>query len=45
MPELHLKQPQFTYSACVPFLVNERIRERINIFLRGTDNLKHFHSN
>ena len=23
MPELHLKQPEFTYSACGPFIMKE----------------------
>ena len=28
MPEMHLKQPRFTYSACGPFTKNrERIQE------------------
>ena len=28
MPEMHLKQPEFTYSACEPFTKNkERIQE------------------
>ena len=28
MPEMHLKQPRFTYSACGPFAKNkERIRK------------------
>ena len=25
MPEMHLKQPQFTYSACGPFSKNKRL--------------------
>ena len=29
MPEMHLKQPQFTYSACGPFTTN---KERIQKF-------------
>ena len=29
MPEMHLKQPGFTYSACVPFTKN---KERIQKF-------------
>ena len=37
MPELHLKQPGFTYCACGPFTKH---RERILKF-RKTDNLKH----
>ena len=28
MPEMHLRQPEFTYSACGPFIKNkERIRK------------------
>ena len=28
MPEMHLKQPEFTYSGCGPFTKNkERIKE------------------
>ena len=30
MPEMHLKQPGFTYSACIPFTKNE---ERIEKFM------------
>ena len=41
MPELHLKQPVFTYSACGPF--TEHL-ERIQIF-RETGNLKHLYRN
>ena len=27
MPEMHLRQPEFTYSACEPFTINkERIQ-------------------
>ena len=29
MPEMHLKQPRFTYSACEPFTKN---KERIQKF-------------
>ena len=39
MPELHLKQPRFTYSACAPFTKH---RERIKKF-RETGNLKHLY--
>ena len=28
MPEMHLKQPRFTYSACDPFTKNKEIIER-----------------
>ena len=31
MPEMHLKQPGFTYSACGPFIKN---KERIEKFMR-----------
>ena len=27
MPEMHLKQPEFTYSACDPFTKNKRIEK------------------
>ena len=30
MPELHLKQPAFTYSACGPFTKNKMISEFLN---------------
>ena len=41
MPELHLKQPGFTYSAWGPFT---KYHERIQKF-RETDNLKHLYRN
>ena len=31
MPEMHLKQPGFTYSSCVPFTNNQ---ERIEKFMQ-----------
>ena len=34
MPEMHLKQPKFTYSACVPFIKN---KERIQKFKETGD--------
>ena len=34
MPELHLKQPQFTYSACGPLTRN---KERIERFKESGD--------
>ena len=40
MPELHLKQPGFTYSACGPFTKCERIQK-----FRETGNLKHLQRN
>ena len=41
MPELHLKQPVFTYSACGPFTKHP---ERIQKF-RETGHLKHLYRN
>ena len=41
MPELHLKQPGFTYSACELFTKH---REKIQKF-RETGNLKHLYRN
>ena len=41
MPELHLKQLGYTYSACEPFTKH---RERIQKF-RKTNNLKHLYRN
>ena len=41
MPELHLKQPGFTYSACGPFTKHH---ERIQKF-KETGNLKHLSRN
>ena len=41
MPELHLRQPAFTYSACGPFT---KRCERIQKF-RETGNLKHIYKN
>ena len=32
MPEMHLKQPNFTYSACGPFTKN---KERIEKFMKN----------
>ena len=34
MPEMHLKQPQFTYSACGPFTKN---KEKIQKFKETGD--------
>ena len=34
MPEMHLRQPQFVYSACVPFTIH---KERIRGFKRTSD--------
>ena len=34
MPEIHLKQPGFTYSACEPFTKN---KERIQKFIETED--------
>ena len=41
MPELHLKHPEFTYSACVPFT---RHRDGIQIS-KETGNFKHLYRN
>ena len=41
IPELHLKQPGFTYSTCGPLTKH---REKIQKF-RETGNLKHIHTN
>ena len=41
MPELHLKQPGFTYSACGPFTRN---KERIEKFMQ-TGNTDFIYSN
>ena len=41
MPELHLKQPGFTYSTCGPITKH---CERIQKF-RETDNLRHLYGN
>ena len=41
MPELHLKQPGFTYRACGAFTKH---RKKIQKF-RETDNFKHFYRN
>ena len=41
MPELHLNQPEFTYSTCGSFTKH---RQRIEIF-REAGNFKHFYRN
>ena len=41
IPELQLKQPGFTYSACRPFTKH---RERLQKY-RETNNLKHLYGN
>ena len=41
IPELHLKQPEFTYSACGP---SAKYREKLRK-LRETGNLEHFYKN
>ena len=41
IPELQLKQPGFTYSACRPFTKH---RERLQKY-RETNNLKHLYRN
>ena len=40
MPEMHLKQPGFTYSACGPFTKNkERIKEKKHLKLQVIENM------
>ena len=41
MPEMHLRQPDFTYSACGPFTKN---KERIEIFMQ-TENTDFIYRN
>ena len=41
MPEMHLKQPEFTYSACGPFTKN---KERIQKF-KETEDTKYIYRN
>ena len=41
MPEMHLKQPGFTYSACGPFTKNKK---RIQKFKETVD-LRYIHKN
>ena len=41
MPEMHLRQPGFTYSACGPFTKN---KERIQRF-KETGDLRHIYQN
>ena len=41
IPEIHLKQPGFTYSACEPFIKN---KERIQKF-KGTCDTKYIYRN
>ena len=41
MPEMHLKQPRFTYSACGPFTKN---KERIKKF-KKTGDTNYFYKN
>ena len=41
MPEMHLKQPGFTYSACGPFT---KSKERIEKFMQ-TGNIDFIHKN
>ena len=41
MPEMFLKQPVFTYSACVPFTKNKK---RIQKF-KGTENTSYIYKN
>ena len=41
MPEMHLRQPRFTYSACVPFTKH---KERIKKF-KETGNTRYIYTN
>ena len=41
MPEMHLRQPAFTYSACGPFTKN---KERLQRF-KGTGNSRYIYQN
>ena len=41
MPKMHLKQPEFTYSACRPFTKN---KERIQKF-KETEDTKYIYRN
>ena len=41
MPEMHLRQPQFVYSACEPFT---RHKQRINKF-KQTDDTRYIYRN
>ena len=41
MPKMHLKQPEFTYSACRPFTKN---KERIQKF-KKTEDTKYIYRN
>ena len=41
MPEMHLRQPRFTYSACGPFTKSE---ERIQMF-KQTGDLRYIYRN
>ena len=40
MPEMHLKQPGFTYSACGPFTKN---KERVEKFMQTGNTLYFFY--
>ena len=42
MPEMHLKQPSFTYSTCVPFAKN---KERIQKLKKKTGDSRYIHRN
>ena len=44
IPELRLRQPEFTYSACGPFTKHIENSESIQKF-RETGNLKHIYKN
>ena len=42
MPEMHLKQPGFTYSACQPFTKN---KERIQKLKKKTGDISYIYKN
>ena len=42
MPEMHLKQPEFTYSACEPFTKN---KERIQKLKKKTGDTRYIYKN
>ena len=33
MPEMHLRQPRFTYNTCEPFSINKERKKRFNTYL------------
>ena len=41
MPEMHLRQPEFTYSACGPFTKNKEVIQK----LKGTGDSTYIYRN